>query len=311
MLRRDFLKYASLSGLTPLLAKPTGVKAASSPKRALRIAHITDVHVRQNPEDEFSAARGLEQCLHHIQDQDDPPDIIFNGGDSIDDALGASRSAVRRQWALWHRILREENSLPVVHGIGNHDVWGAGPASDPRYGKRWAVEAMNLERRYYSFDRAGWHFIVLDSTRKMEGDWYTAKLDEEQFQWLKQDLDATPSETPILVLSHIPILCAAAFFDGDNEQSGDWVIPGAWVHIDARRIVELFYEHPNVQLCVSGHIHLLDHVVYNGVSYFCNGAVSGNWWNGRYHQTPPGYAMINLYADGAYEREYVAYGPVE
>jgi len=49
-------------------------------------------------------------------------------------------------------------------------------------------------------------------------------------------------------------------------------------------------------------------VVYNDIVYYCNGAVSGNWWKGSYHQTPPGFALINLYEDGTLDREYVAYG---
>jgi hypothetical protein len=63
-----------------------------------------------------------------------------------------------------------------------------------------------------------------------------------------------------------------------------------------------------VKLAISGHIHLLDEVVYNDVTYYCNGAVSGNWWKGDYHQTPAGYAVINLYEDGTFNREYIAYG---
>jgi 3',5'-cyclic AMP phosphodiesterase CpdA len=242
-----------------------------------------------------------------LQDKDDPPDIIFNGGDSINDALDASRAKVKSQWALWNSILESENSLPVVDCIGNHDIWVTGNKSDPLYGKKWAMEAMGIDQRYQSFDKAGWHFIVLDSTHAIDGEWYTAKLDEQQFDWLKNDLAEVPSDMPVMVLSHIPILCAAAFFDGDNEESGDWVIPGAWVHIDARRIVELFYEYKNVKLCASGHIHLLDRIDYNEVTYYCNGAVSGNWWNGNYHQTPPGYALINLYQDGSFDREYISY----
>jgi hypothetical protein len=115
-------------------------------------------------------------------------------------------------------------------------------------------------------------------------------------------------DRPEFLFSHIPVLRAAAFFDGGNEKSGNWQIPGAWVHIDARRIVELFHKHSNVKVGISGHIHLLDEVVYNNVTYNCNGAVSGNWWNGDYHQTPAGYALINLYEDGTFNREYVAYG---
>jgi len=150
---------------------------------------------------------------------------------------------------------------------------------------------------------------VLDSTHlKEDGTWYTARLDEEQFSWLQQRLREIPSERPVFVFSHIPIVCAAAFFDGDNETTGNWTIPGAWVHIDARRIVELFHQHQNVRVAVSGHIHLADAVLYNEVTYYCNGAVSGRWWGGDYHQTSPGYAIINLYEDGSFDRDYVAYG---
>ncbi len=306
--RKEFLKYSGSASLGSLLtAGKTYQQAIVNKNRVLRIAHITDVHVSNNTDDKYRSARGLEQCLHHLQEQQDPPDIIFNGGDSINDALGASRSKVEEQWDLWHRILQQENRLPVVNCIGNHDVWGEGAKNDPLYGKKWAMEAMELDQRYYSFDRSGWHFIVLDSTRSVNGDWYTARLDEEQFAWLKEELSSTPKDTPVMVLSHIPIVCAAAYFDGDNEKSGDWEVPGAWMHIDARRIVELFHGHSNVQLCLSGHIHLLDRVDYNDVTYYCNGAVSGNWWNGNYHQTPPGYAMINLYNDGSFEREYMTY----
>ncbi|SMO37352.1 metallophosphoesterase family protein [Fodinibius sediminis] len=310
--RKDFLKYTGSASLGSLLtAGKTYQQTTENKRRVLRIAHITDVHLSNNTDDKYRSAKGLEQCLHHLQGQQDPPDIIFNGGDAINDALGTSRSKVKAQWDLWHRILQQENGLPVIDCIGNHDVWGEGAMDDPLYGKKWAMEAMELDQRYYSFDRAGWHFIVLDSTHSINGDWYTARLDEEQFAWLKKELSATPEDTPVMVLSHIPIVCAAAYFDGNNEESGDWEVPGAWMHIDARRIVELFCRHLNVQLCLSGHIHLLDRVDYNDVTYYCNGAVSGNWWNGNYHQTPPGYAMVNLYEDGSFDREYITYNMLD
>jgi Icc protein len=112
----------------------------------------------------------------------------------------------------------------------------------------------------------------------------------------------------VLVLSHIPILCACALLDGDNEKSGDWVVPGAWMHTDARRIKDLFYRHPNVKLAISGHIHLRDRLDYNGVTYLCNGAVCGAWWKGNYQETEPGYSLIDLYDDGTFDQQYVAYG---
>jgi len=137
---------------------------------------------------------------------------------------------------------------------------------------------------------------------------YQARLDDEQFEWLSADLAATDPSTPVIVCSHIPIVAACAYFDGENEKTGDWVVPGRWMHTDARRIKDLFVRHPNVRLAISGHIHLMDRVDYAGVTHLCNGAVSGNWWKGPYDQTPAGYALIDLYEGGGFSRQYVDFG---
>ena len=80
------------------------------------------------------------------------------------------------------------------------------------------------------------------------------------------------------------------------------------MHIDARRIKNLFNKHQNVKLCLSGHEHLVDQVSYNNVTYCCNGAVSGAWWKGNYHECAPGYGVVDLYEDGSFNNQYVLYG---
>lgn len=277
-------------------------------KRKLRIAHLTDIHVQP----EKNAGSGMARVLQHVHRLEDKPDVIFTGGDLIMDAFGAGFDRVKTQWDLFAKVLSDENGLPVEHCIGNHDVWSfdkreSSPEHKSKAGKQWACDVLSLDKTYRSFDRAGWHFIVLDSTHPAPGG-YTAKLDEAQFEWLAEDLKRTPTKTPILVLSHIPIIAACAYFDGDNERSGNWAVPGAWMHIDARRIKDLFAKHPNVKCAISGHIHLVDEVVYNGVTYLCNGAVCGGWWNGNYQECEPGYAILDLYDDGSVERDYVKWG---
>ena len=98
------------------------------------------------------------------------------------------------------------------------------------------------------------------------------------------------------------------FLDGDLESTGSWVIPGAWCHIDARRIKNLFHQHPNVKVCLSGHIHLVDDVTYLGVRYLCNGAVCGGWWKGDYQEFAPAYALVDFYDDGTVGNRLVNYG---
>ncbi|MCS6777910.1 MAG: metallophosphoesterase [Chloroherpetonaceae bacterium] len=305
--RREWMQRTAM---TTLGLTAASLSAAQSPPRtrALRIAHVTDIHV----EPVGKSPDGMARCLEHIHTLKDRPDLILNGGDSIMDASGRDRDRVQAQWDIWDRILSSHCRLPIFHCIGNHDVWGLDrvksktTGDEPLYGKKWAMERFGLKERFYSFDRAGWHFVVLDSTTP-QGSGYTARLDDPQMEWLAADLAAVSAATPILVLSHIPILCGCAFLDGNNEKTGNWVVPGAWMHIDARRIKDLFYRHPNVRLALSGHIHLQDRLDYNRVTYLCNGAVSGAWWNGNYQETEPGYGLIDLYTDGSFDHQYVVY----
>jgi len=307
--RRTILQAGALLPAA-LLGGGAAEAAPRKRKRVLRIAHLTDVHVQP----ELRAEQGMEACLRHALGQKDRPDLVLNGGDSIMDGFAASAARTRTQWEVWDRALQHLGRTPIRHCIGNHDIWGwargrsGATGTEPLYGKKWAMERFGLTQRYYSFDQAGWHFVALDSTFPHGTDGYTARLDDEQFEWLKADLAATPARTPVLVFSHIPILCGCALMDGNNEKSGDWVIPGSWMHIDARRIKDLFYQHPNVKVALSGHIHLRDRLDYNGVTYLCNGAVSGAWWKGRYGETDPGYGLVDLYSDGTVESRYVNYG---
>lgn len=304
--RRDLLA-ATATGI--LLPNPAGAaKPTPGRKRAIRIAHLTDIHVQP----ERAAPKGMAAALAHAQSQKSKPDMILTGGDLIMDCLNADADRTKLQWDIFTSVMKANAKVRVEHVIGNHDVWGWGArgkyASESKFGKTWACEVLELEKPYRSFDLAGWHFVVLDSTHAVEGNGYTARLDDEQFEWLKGDLAKVPKKTPIFVVSHIPIIAICSLFDGENEKTGNWVIPGAWVHIDARRIKDLFKQYPNVKMCISGHEHLLDQVVYNGVNYFCNGAVSGGWWGGDYHECTYGYALVDLFDDGSFENRYVPYG---
>jgi 3',5'-cyclic AMP phosphodiesterase CpdA len=279
-------------------------------RRALRVAHLTDIHVQP----ELRAAQGLAACLRHVQSLPDPPQLILNTGDCVMDAMKRDRARTELQWDVWRSVWRAECSLPVAHAIGNHDVWGWNKArsqttgEEAGWGKRWALDALGLAKSFHSFDRAGWHFVALDSVQPFE-DRYQARLDDEQFAWLEADLAKTDVTTPVLVMSHIPIFSIAPLMDPKVERPDGMQLGNAAMLGDGRRIKDLFKRHPNVKACVSGHIHLVDRVDYAGVTYLCNGAVSGNWWKGsRFNECEPGYALLDLYDDGAVERRYVPYG---
>ena len=309
--RRELLRQTGLlalfgAGLGSDVFAQKDNKGNKAKKGVLRFAHLTDVHL----EPEMNAPAGLAKCLHHLQSQKHQPSFIMSGGDSIFDALNQPKDRVEVQWKLWQDIFKQDNSLPVEYCIGNHDCWGFGQKEDPLYGKQYAMEKMQLATPYRSFDKGGWHFIVLDSIQpKTDGTWYTCMLGEAQLDWLQKDLAATPATTPVIVVSHVPIMSAATVVVGNKmkDDQGYVLGPGA-MHTDAPRIIEIFDKYPNVKLCLSGHIHLYEQIVYNGVTYISNGAVCGNWWKGTRYRTANGYAMVNLYHDGSFENEYVPYG---
>lgn len=293
---------------TPIASAET---AATCParKRAIRLAHLTDAHVQP----ERGAGDGLAACLRHVQSLPDAPTLILQGGDAVMDACEVGLGRANQQADIWRRVWKAECSIPVEHCLGNHDIWAmdrgkaGAKGNEPEFSKQWGMDLFGLTTRYRTFDRAGWRFLVLDSTF-IVGNGYTAKLDEDQARWLRAMLAQTDKGMPIVVLSHIPILSAAAFFDGDNEKSGDWRVPGAWMHIDSRQIKNLFAQHPNVKLCLSGHLHLADRVDYLGVAYVCNGAVCAGWWKGPNQECKEGYGLVDLYDDGTFETRYVDFG---
>jgi 3',5'-cyclic AMP phosphodiesterase CpdA len=302
----------------PILSASVGLGLSSSPahssvfhnhkKRNLRLAHLTDIHVQ--PGDK--APKGMAAAFKKAQTLTDKLDLILNGGDCIMDSLHRTKDNVKAQWDVWQAVLKNELSLEMHSCIGNHDVWGWSNVgnkkkNDPLYGKAWATEELKLPNRYYSFAKANWHFIVLDSTHPRPVAGYWARLDNKQMEWLKQELASVPKDKFVCILSHIPILGVCTFFDGENLKGNNWTIPGAWMHQDAKQLKDLFYQYPNVKVCLSGHIHLVDEAEYLGVKYYCNGAVSGAWWGGKNQEFPPAFAVINLYEDGSSDREMVWY----
>ncbi|MBI4580606.1 MAG: metallophosphoesterase [Planctomycetes bacterium] len=310
--RREVLRYAGAAAAALAVGSSAGAVAAAvnaaDRKRVLRIAHLTDVHVQP----ELHGDHGLAACLHHVQEHA-RPDLIIGTGDSIMDSMETAEDRVKMLWGLWQRVWKAECSLPAEHCIGNHDVWGIHKAAskstgtEPLYGKKWVMSLHGWDRPYRSFGRAGWHFIALDSITHLEDD-YLGRLDDRQFEWLVDDLSRVDARTPVLVFSHIPLFSAAAFLDGQHEKAHQWRVPASIMHIDARRVKDLFRKHPNVKLCLSGHLHLVERVDYLGVSYLCNGAVSGGWWKADHQECQPGYGVIDLYADGTFESKHVLYG---
>lgn len=311
--RRGFIG-AGMAGAALLATTAPAEATARVRRRTLRFVHLTDVHV-DVPARRPQAPDGMARALRAIETLSDRPAFILNGGDAIYDAFARDRDATRAQWRLWHDIVRAETTLPFRHCVGNHDIWGWEWRDDPAvnrdalYGKAWALREFELQAAHYGFDAGGWRFLVLDSTAPHPAG-YSVRLDDAQFEWLAGELDAVSADTPICIVSHAPLLSAAAYiwFGASPTEVQHELIHRVLVHTDGVRLKELFRRHPNVRLCLSGHLHMQERLDYLGVSYVCSGAVCGNWWNAdapAFHEFGPAWAVVDLFDDGSFEHRMV------
>jgi 3',5'-cyclic AMP phosphodiesterase CpdA len=301
--RKSFLRSLALAGAAvglPSISLRASDEKISITQRSLRVAHITDIHVQPGLVPEF----GMAQALHEVNGAADKADFVITGGDAIMDSCSQPADRVKAMWKTFHGIMKSDNSLAVYHTIGNHDLHNISrsAAAFPD-AKKWACDEFQLTKPYHSFDKGKWRFIILDSVHRKIIPGYVGKLDEEQLDWLKKTLADTPEGMWVCVVSHIPILAVCTVFDGAKMSMDQWHIGGGNMHEDAKVLKDLFYQSKKVKACLSGHIHLIDELEYNGTKYYCNGAVSGAWWGGNNQEFPPAFAMMNFYDDGNTSRE--------
>ncbi|MGQ9914769.1 MAG: metallophosphoesterase family protein [Thermogutta sp.] len=271
-----------------------------------RFVHLTDIHVQP----ELKAAEGLAACLQSVNKLDPKPDFIMTGGDLIMDALEQSAERSSSLFDLLKKVFADNTDIPVRHCMGNHDVFGWGrkhgvTSETSGYGKQMYCEKLGIERPYDAFDHRGWRFYVLDSVQPSESGLYQGGLDEEQVAWLRQDLDAKPADVPAVVVSHIPIITVTVLPNEANE--GAFKIGAGSMCAGGQALASLFAEH-NVRLALSGHTHMVDEVVYRGVKYVCDGAVSGRWWKGSNRGFPEGFGILDLNAESGAQFSYQTYG---
>jgi 3',5'-cyclic-AMP phosphodiesterase len=64
----------------------------------------------------------------------------------------------------------------------------------------------------------------------------------------------------------------------------------------------------NVKLVLAGHLHHLEQIQIDGVSYINGGAICGNWWKGAQKGCPEGFMVLDLSRDGQVAAEYRSSG---
>jgi len=318
-------------GLGACAASQRAGGSAPRSGRLLRIAHLTDSHVQP----ERTAEEGINQCLTHVHALADRPDVIVTGGDLIMDSFETTKARADEQWKLLNGAFAAHKSIPVMHCLGNHDIWGWHKAksstsgNEPGWGKRYAIDMLGLPGWYYAQTHRGVKLIALDSVQTDGDDGYVGGLDDQQFEWLKGELAATPRTQTVVIVTHIPIIHVSALLvDASLSREEGVKLGGGSMLMDARRVHNLLERYPNARLVLTGHIHMTERVEYAGITHINSGAVSGAWWRSQDKarqargadtaegfakpapRSDPGYGLIDLYTNGSVDFTYQSYGRV-
>jgi 3',5'-cyclic AMP phosphodiesterase CpdA len=298
--RRRFLTLSAAAAATSAL--PSLAQSSAKPGN-LRLIFFTDTHNQP----ELSANEGTTLALKKIKSL--KPDLCIQGGDHCFDINAVPRERSIMLLDQYQKTEHILDGIPVHHVIGNHDVLGLTPSSnvatsDPLYGKHAFEQRFNT-KTYRSFDHGGYHFILLDSIGITPDRAYEGLIDADQLAWLKADLAATPAGTPIIVVSHIPMVTAIYQYPFPTDKFAKAPIK-ALIVSNAWQVYPLFDGH-NVIAVLQGHTHINETIYWRNVPYITSGAVCGNWWQGPHWGTPEGFTVLEL-SNGQAHWRYEPYG---
>lgn len=190
--------------------------------------------------------------------------VVLHCGDLLEST--ASPSEIQAQFQQATSIL-DQLPVPWYMTAGDHDVNPPNFQQDSPdrsreqlwqqlYGAR--VPAVR-QHPFYSFDVGTYHFIALYSHEALNadprfGNIFLAQLYDDQYDFLKNDLENHKSATAIIVFIHQAL----------------------WYHVSGwQRVHELLRQYP-VAMVISGHHHYnQDYGVTDGIRYITVGATGG------------------------------------
>jgi len=274
-------------------------EAAPANAQDFDFVFFTDTHLQP----ELNASQGCDMAFKKMRGL--RADFAIQGGDHVFDSLGVPKERAISLFDLYDKT-QQDVGLKVYHTIGNHDVFGIYPSSgmtpsDPLYGKKYYED--HIGKTFYSFDHKGMHFIVLDSIGITGDRAYEGRIDAVQMQWLAADLAAQAAGTPMVVVTHIPLVSAVACY---NPPPATTPAHNGSTVTNSAEVIKLF-EGRNVLGVLQGHWHINERVEWHGVPYMTSGAVSGNWWHGTHMGAPEGYTVVSL-RSGRLTTRYETYG---
>lgn len=195
--RRAFLKHGTLV----LAAASVNSTKAVENKEAqnLRVGLITDLHYAEKAP---AGTRHYRETLGKLREaakqfEQDRPAFIVELGDLIDaaDSVEVEQSYLKTINREFSTICKERHYV-----LGNHCV--------DTLRKEEFLGGVEQEKSYYSFDRDGFHFVVLDSCFRSDGqpygrknsEWTDTNIPAAELEWLEGDLKV--NDKLVIVFAH-------------------------------------------------------------------------------------------------------------
>ncbi len=270
--RRAFMKQGTLYLTTAALA-PSALHAASADSEHLKVGLITDLHYADKPP---AGTRHYRETLDKLNEaaqqfQKDQATVLVELGDLIDaaDSVSVEQGYLKTINERFAAICKDCHYV-----LGNHCV-------DTLH-KEEFLDTVGQDASYYSFDRGDFHFVVLDSCFRSDGQpygrrnfkWTDANVPQAELEWLTTDLQNTDKH--VVVFAHQRL-------DVSNNH-------GVRNNFDVRSILE---KSGQVLAVFQGHSHANDLKQINGIHYctlvaMVEGAGADN----------NGYSLLELASDG-------------
>jgi 3',5'-cyclic AMP phosphodiesterase CpdA len=297
--RRKFLIRSGLAALavpiTQLSCQPSTEKQKTEEKEdTFEFAFLTDIHIKP----EMNAPKGFQMAIDKVNELN--PDFVITGGDLVYDTMRGNYEESESLFTLYKKMSKGFN-MPVHNCIGNHDlfaIYEESPETEDHPDYKYGMWERHFGDTYYSFDHKGWHFITLNSLDVTENKRYQGIFHEKQLAWLKEDIAKVAKSTPIIITTHIPMICTYTQLNG-----GD----GTRTVNNASEVFKILEDH-NLKLVLQGHIHWKEYGFVNDRFHFLTGgSIAGNGWKGRRHNTKEGFVKIKISGHN-FSWEYVDHG---